>query len=470
MSLREPPWSREAEVSVLGAILLRPECMHSFELRSDEFYLPAHRFAYEAMVSLVFEDHRPVDLTTLTEALRAAGRTQPTVEEITDWAARTPTAENVIHYANIVRRTAIARRVIVTLSEQTANAYNCRPEEVMSFVQRMHLELSSACDVRARIAKLGESGDELWRRLNDEGDPDQYRIRTGIEELDRFIGGLPTGHVTMIGGRPSMGKSTLARCIAHNIAKRGVPSLLISLEDSDIDSLQCLWLRSAGDMELGDRILQKRMRQSDFAKLATARDTVAKLPIYICDEPGLTAVQICQRIRQAHAALGIKVAFVDYLTLVSMPGENDKRHEVDDAVKLFVAVAKDLDIAVVILSQLKRDAGREKRAPELEDFRESGGIEEAANVAIGVHRPWKYKPDMGKRRLVKLMECIVLKIKMAETGTAKCFFEGACYDVKSPPEGDYFDEQNLAGPLYPPPRQVAMPDPSEFEDRSRYAD
>jgi replicative DNA helicase len=278
-----------------------------------------------------------------------------------------------------------------------------------------------------------------------EADPtgQNARLGTDIRAIDMICGGFPFGHPTMIGGRPSNGKTLLMRTILDNLGRRGIPGGYVSLEDAPIDMVQWQCLRRA---RIGiERIIQGRITPAEIKLLKDLRAEVASLPIAYCREASLTGPQICQRIRQMIAQRGIRIAFVDYLQLVKLPNERNTSEELSDVVQMLSTVAHDNGIAMVIGSQLNRENEREKRPPALGDFKACGGIEEAAELAILVHRQWRMKPDPQKPRYAKLLEAIVAKMKLGEPGIAKLYMEGAL-GYACDPEPGYFARE-MDGPV-----------------------
>lgn len=435
----------EAEAAVLGCVLLRPECIHAFELTPDEFDTAGYRAIWEAMVSLTYDRGVPIDaITVADEVRRLRGHGFKGLEsELADLAARVPTAENVVWWAKMVRLSAIKRRVLLALSEQRAKVDATDLPGIVESVEHMQRSVIGACDVQGKFEAIAVVFDAMIARLEKDPSGQAARIKTDIRAIDGICGGFPYGHPTMVGGRPSNGKTLLMRTIADNIARRGIAVGYISLEDSPIDMVQWQALRRA---RIGiERIVQGKITDAEIRQLRDLRAEIAALPIAYCREAALTGAQICQRARQMIATTGIKVLFVDYLQLVKLAGDKNQAEEMGEVVQMLATVGHDNGIAVVIGSQLNRENEREKRRPQLSDFKGCGGIEEAAELAILVHRQWKMAPDPMKPRYAKLLEAAVAKMKLGEPGTAWLYFEGAL-GYACDPEPDYFTRE-MDGPV-----------------------
>lgn len=434
----------EAEIGVIGCVLLRPECIHAFELTPEEFDDSTRRLLFRAIVSLVWDRGEPVDVITLAaECRRISGQPLPKLEDvITDIAARVPTSTNVVHWARMVRLAAIKRRVLIALSEQKTRIEGTDLEGIVAAVENMQQEVIGACDVQGKFDSMASLFDALIKRLKEDPTGENARVRTGIKAIDRICGGFPFGHPTMVGGRPSNGKTLLMRTILDNLAMKGVPVGYISLEDDPIDLVLWQCLRRA---RIGiERYIQGILTSEEITQIERLRAEVVKLPLDYCREPSLDGPQICQRIRQMVAQKGVRAVAVDYLQLVRVPGDRTLNEELGDAVTMLSAVAHKNNIAVIIGSQLNRESEKEKRAPQLSDFKACGGIEEAAQLAIFVHRQWKMKPDPQHPRFAKLLEAIVAKMKLGQTGTAKLYFEGAL-GYACDPEPGYFGQEMEGG-------------------------
>ena len=426
----QPLISEHAEVSVIGGLLLRPEKIHTIELPSSDFALPLTRRAYEAICSLVFEQGAPVDTLTVAEEARRRGVADDSFEAVlAEWAAQVPTAENVGHYAEIVRRLSQQRRIVMELSQLRNEAANLDPAQVLTFGNDLQRRLARVCEARATSVALSESAAEVM--LDVEADkPPIPRIATGIPGLDQIIGGVPIGSLTVIAARPTLGKSALARRIARNQAAAGHPVGCISIEENQRQFAACM-LCTVGIVDTW-RFVNARLSAVEKMRLRRAREEIGALPLWVCDDRPLTPEQAVARLGQMKAEHGIEVGIVDYWNRLILPGRHDRTDEAAEVVSRVAAAAEHLGIALIVVAQLNRENEREGRRPCLRDLKECGSWEESAFTVLFVHRPGLYKATEPQDAI----EIIVAKQKIGPTGTAHCKWCGKYLWVDDlPPPG-----------------------------------
>jgi replicative DNA helicase len=423
---RVPPQSLDAEQSVLGGILLDNGALDRLAeiLHADDFYREAHRKVFRAMQALS-ERNEPVDLITLPEELRARdvlaeiGGTAFLVE----LADRVPTAANIVNYARLVREKAILRSLITTATSIAARGYE-PGQDVKELVERAEQDIFAISDreVRPAFVRIDRLLGDAFRtidRLHEERQP-VTGVPTGFADLDRLTAGLQRSDLVIVAGRPSMGKTAFCLNIAEHAALRAdVGVALFSLEMSK-EQLVLRMLCSDARVD-AHRLRTGTLQEKDWARLAKAYADLSASKIFIDDSAMLTPLEIRAKARRLKAEHGLGLIVVDYLQLVSATGRVENRQqEIASVSRSLKGLAKELAIPVVALSQLSRapEARTEKR-PQLSDLRESGAIEQDADIVMFIYREEEYKPTEENRGIA---EIIIGKQRNGPTGTVKLAF------------------------------------------------
>lgn len=427
---RVPPHHEEAERSVLGAILLNNESIHRINeigLEARDFYREAHQKIFEVILSLS-ERGEPVDLVTLTAALRDRG----SFEAVGGTAALTSLFEdtfavgNVAYYAKLVREKAILRRVIDTAAEIQSDAFD-GVEDIESFIDDTERKIFSVRDTKLTksFASMQEilknnihSIEELSQRKSD-----VTGLATGFHDFDQLTSGLRAGQLVILAARPAMGKTSLFLSAAQNIAVSSksvvsIFSLEMSKEELGFRLLSML-----------SRIDSKRLKvgrissQEDWVRLAKAADQLSKSRIFIDDSGDLTVMDIrarCRRLLATEKRLDLIV--VDYLQLMkgskaASRGDGSREREISEISRNLKNLAKELKVPVIALSQLNRGVeSRPNKRPMLSDLRESGAIEQDADIVSFIYRDEVYNPETEDRGIAEL---IVAKHRAGETATVR---------------------------------------------------
>lgn len=426
-------WSDEAEQSVIGAVLLDPLCIHTFELRVEDFFSHENRHAWEALVSLVFDKKVAVDAITLADEIKVLGYSTPDITKVVALAALVPTSANVGYYARIVRRYAVKRSMLSTLQKQMGKVERAEPDEIADAVNAAQREVVAISEVKSLILPAGTVARELLVKMDEKDGLLEPFVPIGLERVDRRVGGLLVGHTTVIAARPSMGKSAIARAMADNQAAGGTPVGLITVEDKRqrvILGIACK--RAMVDIR---RAMLNQINTKERERLALELARIEGRPLYICDERPLSPEQVCHRLRRMKAEHGIQVAYVDYWNRLALPHARQggtRREEANDFVNLMADTADQLGIALVVVAQLNRDAEKEQRRPRLSDLKETGGLEEIAESVILLHRESFYKPEAKPiefKSAVNELECIVGKWKTAPPFRTVLYWIGRCLSV-----------------------------------------
>lgn len=446
--MTQPVSNLQAEEAVIGALLMFPDRVREVDLAASEFFHPETRLAYECLTDMALVDGAPIDVLTVVDYAQEHKQHVPGefLRMLGDWAARVPTAENLAFYAGIVRRCALKRRVELTLTRQLARVRAAEPTEIVQVTQELGTAVLTACDVRARFQRPAELFQTMLARL--EAGPDATgRLLTGIRVVDELTGGIIVGHATMLGARTSMGKSCFARNVLDNLSARGIHGGYISLEDSPVDTMMWMALRRARVPI--ERVVHGLMLPDEFERIRACRADFERRPLVFCNEGSLTGQEIVHRAQQMIGDDGAQIIVVDFINRAKLPNERGRNEELSIyVVDPLCDLAVRKNVAVVVIAQLNRDAEKEQRPPQLTDFKDCGGIEESAEVALLIHRPARMKVDATKPRQMKLLDLIQAKNKQSEVGTAHCFFEGSFGYICDPPTPDFFEDGAGGGIAY----------------------
>jgi replicative DNA helicase len=435
-ALRVPPHSVEAEQSLLGALLLDNEAFDRVAdlVGADDFYRDDHRRIWRHIARLI-EANRPADVVTVTESIEASEDKDKTggAAYLGALAQNTPSALNIRRYAELVRERAVQRRLAQVATEIAESALNPAGREVGQMLDEAESRIfqiaesgarrdQGLLDIKPVLAKVFERIDHLYHRDNPS---DVTGVPTGYIELDKKTSGLQPGDLVIIAGRPSMGKTALALNIAEHVAvDNGLPVAIFSMEMSSTQ----LAMRMLGSIA---RVDQHKMRtgrlvDKEWSDLSEAMGKLHETPIYIDEAGALTALEVrarARRLKRQYSKLGLIV--IDYLQLMSSTAQGENRAtEISEISRSLKAMAKELDAPVVALSQLNRAVDqRPDRRPVMSDLRESGAIEQDADVIMFIYREVVYKPDLPEDQR-GIAEVIIGKQRNGPIGTVKLTFLG----------------------------------------------
>lgn len=397
-----PPHSPDAERAVLGCLLLSPatcvpQCVTLLKAGADVFYVTAHRLLYLAILSL-WETSMPVDTVTLYQFLGDTHQLDKVggLPYLAALPEATPSSENLEHYADIVLRKFTLRRMIVVCSDLLDKA-SAEPADVTGLAESASAAMQEVTDstlasttIRSAAVLCEIVAAKIEAFKANEGKI--TGLTTGFIDLDKMTWGLHPAEMFVIAARPSIGKTSLCINIADHVAvELKQPVGIFSLEMSDESlMLRCMCARAHVSMSnLRDGFLG----QNDWPKLAAARLAIAKAPLFIDDSSGLSILQLRARARRMQQQYGISLFVIDYLQLMSaaVRRSDNRQHEVSEISKGLKGLAKELDVPVIVLSQLNRkieERGRNAQ-PKLSDLRESGSVEQDADVVAMLYRPDK---------------------------------------------------------------------------------
>ncbi|WP_027883242.1 replicative DNA helicase [Meiothermus rufus] len=426
---RVPPHNLDAEASVLGSVLLDSEVLDRLEglIGPEAFYKEAHRKIWEAMERLRAR-RDPVDLVTLSEELRQSGELEMVggVSYLVGLSEHTPTAAYAEYYGRIVAEKWTLRKLIAAAGEAMRMAYDEEGslEEILDIAGRKVLEVSTQ-GARSEFLSMKElvhqTFEHIQRLYENKGQPDG--VRSGFRELDNLIGGLTSGSLNIIAARPSMGKTSFALTIAQNVALReGVGVAIFSLEMPAVQ-LVTRMLCSEARIDM-NRLRQGQLSDRDFSRLVDVAGRIAEAAILIDDTSDMTLMELRARARRLHAQHKIGLIVIDYLQLMSGPshknGGENRQQEIAQISRGLKSLARELNVPVIALSQLSRAVeSRPNKRPMLSDLRESGSIEQDADLVMFIYRDEYYNPHSEKAGIA---EIIVGKQRNGPTGTVELQF------------------------------------------------
>ena len=418
---RLPPQSLEAEQSVLGAVLIDRDAMIEIAefLKPEDFYRQAHGRIYAVMLDLS-ERREPIDVVTVSEALERSGDLETVGGRayLSTLTNQTPTAVHAAQYARIVERKSLLRNLIGAAGKIAGIGYE-DPAEVQEAIDRAESELFAVSQRR-----VGASFSPLKTLLHDAYDRLDYLhahrgeisgIRTGFGDLDTLTTGLQKSDLVIVAARPSVGKTSLALNIAEHAAVTDRKSVgIFSLEMSK-EQLVLRLLSSVSNID-SQRLRTGFLEELDFARIAPAMNSLSEAPIYIDDTPNITTMELRTKARRLQAEAGVDLIIVDYLQLMqssTTSRDANRVQEVSEISRGLKALARELKIPVIALSQLSRQPEmRESKEPRLSDLRESGSIEQDADLVMFL---WREK-ERGSDDQVTDGEVVKLKLSKHRNG------------------------------------------------------
>jgi replicative DNA helicase len=425
--LRIPPQNLEAEMALLGSIMLRPEALYDITdtISADVYYSEKHRIIYETMMEL-FTKRSPIDLLSVSSKLSEKGWLDQIGGNtyLTEIVNIVPSSSNLAYYAEIVHKKYMMRRLIEASDHISQVGYdeNKELEEILDSAEKKLFEVTNF-NTSHKFVPIKDELVEAWERLDrlhTEGQG-MRGIPTGFADLDNKISGLQKSDLIILAARPSMGKTSLALDIARQTAvNHGTPVGIFSLEMSS-QQLVDRMLAAQANVDAWKLRTGKLSRQDDFEAIRTALDKLNKAPIYIDDQPGNNILKMRSVARRLKNEKGLGLIIVDYLQLmVPTQTKNDNIvQQVTEISRSLKNLARELDVPVLALSQLNRAVEQRGGRPRLSDLRDSGSIEQDADLVWMLHREDKYKEESERTNIV---EILIEKHRNGETGKVELFF------------------------------------------------
>jgi len=433
-AVRTPPHSIEAEQSVLGGLLLDNAAWDRIAdlVGTDDFYRNDHRLVFAA-ISRLIDGSKPADAVTVFESLRSTNKADEAggLSYLNALAQNTPSAANIRRYAEIVRERAVLRRLVTAGDEIATSALNPAGRDTKQILDEAESKVFRIAEEGARgrqgfieiqplLTKVVERIQELFERANPS---DVTGAPTGFADLDSKTSGLQPGDLIIVAGRPSMGKTSLALNMGEHVAiDQGMPVAVFSME-MGASQLALRMLSSVGRLDQ-QRLRTGRLLDEDWPRLTTAIQKMHEAPLYIDETPALTAIDLRARARRLSRTCGkLGLIIVDYLQLMSASGQGENRAtEISEISRGLKALAKELSVPVVALSQLNRTVEqRTDKRPVMSDLRESGAIEQDADVILFIYRDEVYNPDTNDKNVA---EIIIGKQRNGPIGRVNLRFDG----------------------------------------------
>jgi len=423
-----PPQNIDAEMAVLGALLLdRDTIPHAIETLNEEcFYKDAHRKIYAAIIRL-FDENKGVDLVTVMEELKKAGALDIAggPAYVSGLASSVPTAANFTHYAKIIKEKMLLRKLISTSTQVVSECYNTTLEvdALIDKAEQMIFEVSSRkldqrfSSLRDIIKSSIEKIDNLYQRKEN-----VTGIGTGYRDLDIKTAGLQESDLIIIAGRPSMGKSAFAaNIVEHAALVDKTPVAFFSLEMSKEQLVQRL-LCSHARVD-AHKVRTGFLSQADWPRLVSAAGKLSEAPIYIDDTPGISILELRAKARRMKSQFDIKLIILDYLQLMEGPARADSRQQqISEISRSLKALARELKVPLIAISQLSRAVEqRTDHMPQLSDLRESGAIEQDADLVLLLLREEYYNQTEENRGIAKIN---IAKQRNGPTGVIELAFLG----------------------------------------------
>ena len=427
---RVPPQDVTAEKSLLGAIMIDENVLPEVItiVRAGDFYEARHQIIFEAMVNL-YDAHKPIDLLTLTNELKALKKLKEIggAAYLTELSNFVPAASHAKAYAEIVEKNSTRRRLIRAGTEIANKAYaeDANVDNLVGEAEQELFEVSDKIiksDYRALNELLGDAFERIEELHNNKGS--LRGLKTGFRDIDKKTAGFQKGDLIIVGARPAMGKTTFAQNLAYNIAsinKKGV--LFFSMEMAANEIIERMISDVSGVKNWGIRT--GNLSDEEFAKIGDAMAEMAEIPIYIDDTSSMNVMELRNKARRAAHDHDIGIIIIDYLQLIAGSDryKGQRVQEVTEISRGLKILARELEVPVVALAQLSRNVtGRENPRPILSDLRESGSIEQDADLVMLLHRPDYYKENDDNYEPTHITEVIIAKHRHGEAGKVELYF------------------------------------------------
>ena len=424
------PYSIEAEQAVIGGILIDPNCIAAVSeiIKEQDFYFEHNKNIFAAM-QILFNSNQPIDIVTVSDMLEQSGGLEAAggVNYLTSVASSVPTTANITQYAEIVSQKSLLRKLVEAGGKIADLGYDAPDgvEAALEEAEKVIFDILQNKDSQGIVhitEVLGKSFNMMREMAEKKGKVSG--VPTGFGYLDQLTSGLQNSDLILIAARPAMGKTSFALNIAQNAAIRnGITTAVFNLEMSREQLANRIICGEA--MVSGNKLKEGSLNADDWVRIGEHLAQIAKAPIFIDDSSSVTVSEIrakCRRLRQRHN-LGLVV--IDYLQLMQsgIRSDGNRQQEVSDISRSLKILAKELNVPIITLSQLSRGPeSRTNKRPMLSDLRESGAIEQDADIVMFLYRDEYYNPDSEDKNIA---ECIIAKHRNGETGTVKLWWDGA---------------------------------------------
>ena len=432
---RVPPHNMEAEKAVLGSILINPVSMNRVVdiLGPDFFYAPSNRLIYEAMFNL-YNQNKPLDAISISDYFLSKNQMQDIggSEYLSDLMSDTILSSNIEYYANIIKENALKRKLITAGSSIIEETFrNPEAQESLEFAEKMIFDISqqkTSQDIEPLTNVLLETVEKIEYRCNNKGS--YTGVPSGYHDLDNMTAGFQNSDFIVLAARPSMGKTAFALNIAQNIAiRQNVPVIIFSLEMSKVQLAQRVVCAEA-EID-AQRVRMGDLQINEWEKMGAKLNDLHAAPLYIDDTAGVSVSDIrakCRRFKMKNPNLGL--ILIDYLQLIEDRSSNDRNQQISSISRGLKSLARELDVPIIALSQLSRKVeDRTDKRPMLSDLRESGAIEQDADVVMFIFREEYY--DKENPELKNKAQIIIAKQRNGPTGSFELIFQGSTTKFKN---------------------------------------
>ncbi len=430
------PHSIEAEQALLGCLLLDTKIQVEIasSLSEEDFFAESHKYIFNAMNELI-KNNKPVDLVMLTDSLEKEGTLEQAggIEYIAGLTDIMPSTANYYSYYDIVKRDSLLRRLILGSSEIIKECQGTTEmNEALAYAEKKIFDISETAD-NSEMVKIGMVIPQVINKFDElSKDKSAYRgIKTKFRDLDRILNGLHGRDLMILAARPAVGKTSFAMNIVENLALQGYTCAVFSLEMGK-DQLVQRMICSVAGVNMGNA-LRGQMSRTEWLKVAKAREMLSNAKIYIDDSSMITPQEMlskCRRLKRKTGALDF--VMVDYIQLMNGSGkknEENRQQEISNISRNLKIMAMELNVPVLALSQLSRAVETRKGRPQLSDLRESGAIEQDADIVMFIHRPDKNasEKELAEGRIKQnVAEIIIEKHRNGSQGTVELYFKGEC--------------------------------------------
>ncbi len=429
------PHSLEAEQSLLGCLLMEPKIQIEVAafLKEEDFYAESHKYIFHAMESII-KKNQPVDMVTLTDTLEKQGALEQAggISYIAELTNVLPSSTNYQRYLDIVTRDSMLRKLIKGSADIIDNCKTSLDKTTaLSFAEKTVYDISNEADT-SEMVKIGSVIPDVMTKFDElsNNKSSTKGIKTQFKGLDRLINGIHKSDLMILAARPAVGKTSFAMNIVENVAMQGYSCAVFSLEMGKDQLVQRMMCSVAGvSME---NAMKGTMTKQEWLRIAKAKELLSNAKIFIDDSAMITPQQVLSKCRRLKSRFGLDLVMIDYVQLMSAEKSSksdNRQQEISEISRMLKILAKEVNVPVLALSQLNRAVESRKGRPQLADLRESGAIEQDADIVMFIHRPDKGATDkeIAEGKVQKnVAEIIIEKHRNGPTGIVKLYFQGEC--------------------------------------------
>ncbi len=434
-TMGDMPHSLEAEQSLLGCLLMEPKIQIEVAafLKEEDFYAESHKYIFHAMDSII-KKNMPVDMVTLTDTLEKQGALEQAggITYIAELTNVLPSSTNYQRYLDIVTRDSMLRKLIKGSADIIENCKTSLDKTTaLSFAEKTVYDISNEADT-SEMVKIGSVIPDVMTKFDElsNNKSSTKGIKTKFKGLDRLINGIHKSDLMILAARPAVGKTSFAMNIVENVALQGHSCAVFSLEMGKDQLVQRMMCSVAGvSME---NAMKGTMSKQEWLRIAQAKEKLSNAKIFIDDSAMITPQQVLSKCRRLKSRFGLDLVMIDYVQLMSAEKSSksdNRQQEISEISRMLKILAKEVNVPVLALSQLNRAVESRKGRPQLADLRESGAIEQDADIVMFIHRPDKgaTEKEIAEGKVQKnVAEIIIEKHRNGPTGIVKLFFKGEC--------------------------------------------